>query len=211
MYTGARDSNTTDGEDHMRNQTALMAAFALLTTSSALAAEPPKPAEPAKPAAEKPAAEKPGAPMQAPKPAPENDVIKKSVGNWSCEGTAKGPESKYKSTWSVKSILGGHWYGITYKRAKAGPMPAFEGNATIGYSVADKKYWFVGVDNMGGWINLTSTDGATYTGDGTPGGKKAPVKFTFTGGKDKKGQDSDKLFDVTLDFGVASSHESCKK
>jgi hypothetical protein len=42
-------------------------------------------------------------------------------------------------------------------------------------------------------------------------GHKSPVKFTFTAGKDKKGQDSDKLFDVTLDFGAGGSTESCKK
>jgi hypothetical protein len=196
-----------------------MAALALLTTSTALA-QAPKPTEPAKPAAakpaaEKPAAEKPAPPTAPPKPAPENDVIKKSVGTWTCEGAVKmgdNPEAKYKSSWTVKSILGGHWYSIVYKRAKMGAGPAFEGNATVGFDAADKKYWLVGTDNMGGWINLTSTDGATYTGEGIPGGKKTPVKFVFTAGKDKKGQESDKLFDVTFEFtGMATSHESCKK
>jgi hypothetical protein len=192
----------------MRNQMASMAAFALLTmASAALAAEPAKPAEPG--------AEKAGAPMPPRKPATENDVIKKSVGTWTCEGSAKGPdgqEMKYKSSWTVKSILGGHWYSIVYKRSKMGPMAPFEGNASVGYSLADQKYWLVGVDSTGGWINLTSSDGATYIGESSPGGKRTATKFTFTPGKDKKGQDSDKLFDVTLDFGaVATSHESCKK
>jgi hypothetical protein len=202
----------------MRNQLALTAAVTFLTASfQALAAEPPaKPAaEPAKPAAaaaEKPA---PAAPMGPPKVATENDVVKKGVGNWKCEGTAKmpdGQEMKYKSSWNVKSALGGHWYTITYKRAKMGPMPAFEGNAFVGYSTADKKYWFFGVDNMAGGINLTSTDGATYTGEGTDAQKKVPAKFVFSPGKDKKGEDSDKLFEVSFEFsGMASSHESCKK
>src|SRR4051812_45944368 len=209
---GARSTNTTDGEDHMRNQMAMTAALALLTASAAAtAAEPPKPAE-AKPAAEKAAA--PAAPMTAPKPAPENDVIKKSVGNWTCEGTAKGPEGpemKYKSSWAVKSILGGQWYSIVYKRSKMGPMPVFEGNATVGWSAADKKYWFVGFDSFGSWINLTSTDGASYAGEGVPMGKKTPTKFTFVAGKDKKGQESDKLFEVTPAFGTAPPHENCKK
>jgi hypothetical protein len=211
MYMGARSStHHTDGEDHMRNQMAPMAAFALLFASTA-AAQPAKPAEPAKPAAEKPAA----APTAPPKPAPENDVIKKSVGSWSCEGGVKmgdNPEAKYKSTWTVKSILGGHWYSIAYKRMKMGGLGGFEGDATVGWDAVGKKYWFVGVDNMGGWINLTSTDGAAYSGEGIPGGKKTPVKFVFSAGKDKKGQESDKLFDVTFEFtGMATSHESCKK
>jgi hypothetical protein len=199
----------------MTNQMAMMAAIALLTASSqALAkAEPPKPAEAAKPAAADKAAA-PTAPMAPPKPAPENDMFKKSSGTWTCEGTAKGPEgpeAKYKATWTIKSTLGGHWYSVVYKRSKMGPMPSFEGNATIGYNVADKKYWFVGFDTLGGWINLTSTDNSVYTGEGSPMGHRSPVKFTFVPGKDKKGQESDKLFDVTLDFGMATSHENCKK
>jgi hypothetical protein len=109
------------------------------------------------------------------------------------------------------SVLGGHWYSIVYQRSKLGPMPAFEGNATVGYNIADKKYWFVGVDNLGGWINLTSADGASYAGEGSPMGRRGAVKFTFAPGKDKKGAESDKLFDATLDLGVAVSQESCKK
>jgi Protein of unknown function (DUF1579) len=151
---------------------------------------------------------------QVPKPAPENEVIKKSAGNWRCEGSAKGPdgqEAKYKSSWAVKPILGGHWYSIVYKRAKMGPLPAFEGHATVGYNTVEKKYSFVGFDSLGGWINLSSADGAAYAGEGSPMGKKGPVKFVFSPGKDKKGEESDKLFDVMMDFGGAGGSESCKK
>ena len=203
----------------MKNQIAVVATLTAACWISTANAQAPKAAEKpaAKPAEAKPAADpaaaKPAA-MEVPKPAPENEVIKKSVGTWTCAGTAKGPdgqEIKYKSSWTIKSVLGGHWYAVVYKRSKMGPMPAFEGNATVGYNVADKKYWFVGVDTFGSWINLTSTDGATYTGEGAPGGKKTPVKFAFTPGKDKKGQESDKLFDAPMDFGVAVGNESCKK
>ena len=166
---------------------------------------------------EKPAAEA-GAPghgaPSVPKPAPENDVIKKSSGTWSCDGTGKAPdgkEMKFKSSWTVKPILGGHWFAIVYKRAKMGPLPAFEANATVGYDVAEKKYVFVGFDSFAGWVDLSSSDGAVYTGQGAPMGKVGPVKFSFSEGKDKKGEPSDKLFDVTLDLGVASVSESCKK
>jgi hypothetical protein len=193
----------------MRAQVTATALIGLLAASSNAGAkqEPAKPAPAAKPAA-------PAAPMEMPKPAAENDLFKKSVGTWKCEGTAKGPdgaEMKYKSTWTVKPALGGHWYTIDYKRAKSGPMPAFQGNAFVGYKTVDKKYVFVGFDSLGGWIDLTSADGGAYSGEGSPGGKRGPVKFTFTAGKDKKGEESDKLFDVTLDFGVATAQESCKK
>jgi hypothetical protein len=151
----------------------------------------------AQPAGENPPGSPGAAPGQAPRPAAENELFKKSSGSWRCEGTAKTPdgqEVKYKSTWTVKPALGGHWYALVYKRSKMGPMPAFEGNATVGYNAAEKKFVLVGFDNHGSWI-----------------GQKGPVKFTFSPGKDKKGQESDKLFDVVLDFGAASSSESCKK
>ena len=189
----------------------MMVAVVLTTLAQVATSHAEAPKEGEKPAGE--AAAGHAAPM-VPKPAPENDVIKKSVGSWSCEGVAKGPEGqemKFKSSWTVKPALGGHWYALVYKRAKMGPMPAFEGNATVGYNLAQKKYVFIGFDNMGGWINLSSSDGATYAGDGGPMNKVTPVKFTFTGGKDKKGEPSDKLFDLAMDFGVATSTESCKK
>jgi hypothetical protein len=200
----------------MRNVLAVVTSLATAGWVAVAMAQAPAAGD--KPAAGKPAeAGAPGpaaAAMPKPVPAPENDVIKKSAGTWTCTGTAKGPdgqEMKFKSSWTVKPTLGGHWYALVYKRAKSGPMPAFEGNAIVGYNTADKSYSFVGFDNMGGWIDLRSTDGAAYSGEGSPMGKKAPVKFTFTPGKDKKGEDSDKLFDVAMDFGGAGSTESCKK
>jgi hypothetical protein len=170
------------------------------------------PAGAAAPAAAAPAAAAPK--MEAPKPPAENDMFKKMAGNWRCEATDKmpdGKEMKSKTTWGVKSVLGGQWYSVVYKRAKAGPAPAFEGNATIGYNTADKKYVMIGFDNMGGWINLTSTDGMAYSGEGLPMGKKGPMKISFAKGKDKKGVESDKLMDVTLDLGGMLGTETCKK
>jgi hypothetical protein len=188
-----------------------LAVVATMTAACWAATSQAQPAAGDKPAAEPAAAARSPGP---PKPAPENEVIKKAAGTWTCAGTGKAPdgqEVKYKSTWGIKPTLGGHWYALVYKRSKMGPMPAFEGNATVGYNVADKKYVMVGFDNMGSWIDLSSNDGAVYSGEGGPMGKRSPVKFTFAAGKDKNGQDSDKLFDVTLDLGTASSTESCKK
>jgi hypothetical protein len=200
----------------MKNTSAAVVTVAVAMSAWVATAQAQAPKEPPRDAS-KPAGAvaPPGGAPAVPKPAPENDVIKKSVGTWSCAGTGKTPdgqEMKYKSSWTVKATLGGHWYSIVYKRAKTGPLPSFEGNATVGYNSAEKKYTFIGFDNFGSWINLTSSDGAIYSGEGAPMGKVTPTKFTFTGGKDKKGEPSDKLFDVTLDFGgAASSSESCKK
>jgi hypothetical protein len=194
----------------MRKQ---LAAVAMMTVMGWAAASQAQAPAADKPAAAAPAGTKPPA-MEVPKPPPENDVIKKSAGSWRCTGAAKGPEGqemKYTSTWSVKPTMGGHWYAITYKRSKAGPMPAFEGQATVGYSTADKKYSMIGFDSWGGWINLSSADGAVYTGQSADMGKASPAKFTFSPGKDKKGEDSDKLFDVTMEFGMGGATENCKK
>jgi hypothetical protein len=192
----------------MRKQLAVVAMTMAIATgwTAAALAQPP--------AAEKPAAPAAGAAMEIPKPPPENDVIKKSAGSWRCTGVGKGPdgsEMKYTSSWTVKPTMGGHWYAITYKRGKMGPLPGFDGNATVGFSTADKKYLLIGFDSFGGYINLSSADGATYTGQSGGMGKISPTKFSFTPGKDKKGEESDKLFDVVLEFGQGSSTENCKK
>jgi hypothetical protein len=199
-----------------------ISSVALAQNQMAPAAKPaaaaPKAAAPA-PAAAAPKAAAPApaaapAKMEAPKPPAENDMFKKVAGTWHCDATDKTPdgkEMKVKTTWTWKSVLDGQWYSVVYKRAKTGPMPAFEGNATIGYNGADKKYVFIGFDNMGGWINMTSTDGMAYSGEGLPMGKKGPMKISFAKGKDKKGAESDKLMDVTLDLGGMLGNESCKK
>ena len=216
-----------------------ISSIALAQNQMAPAAKPmapapaaPKPAAAAKPAAATPPAAAPSAAapagaapaavapaaappkMEAPKPPAENDMFKKVAGTWHCDASGKTPdgkEMKVKTTWTWKSVLGGQWYSLVYKRAKTGPMPAFEGDATTGYNTGDKKYVLIGFDNMGGWINMTSTDGMAYAGEGLPMGKKGPMKISFAKGKDKKGVESDKLMDVTLDLGGMIASESCKK
>jgi hypothetical protein len=207
----------------MKNKTMVVVTLTAAWWVATAQAQPPK-------AGDKPAAAPPAAPPAAPggapaapggappsgppKPAPENEVIKKSAGTWRCEGTMKRPdgqEVKYKSTWTIKPTLGGHWYALGYKRAKSGPMPSFEGQGTVGYDVTAKKYLFVAFDDHGSWLDLGSSDGAVFSGDGAVMGRKTPVKFSFAAGKDKKGQESDKLFDLTMDFGGPTASESCKK
>jgi hypothetical protein len=152
--------------------------------------------------------------MGAPTPPAENDMFKKVAGTWRCESISTGPDGKdmkVKTTWTWKNVLAGQWYTVVYKRAKTGPVPAFEGNATMGYNGAEKKYVFVGFDNMGGWINLSSADGMAYAGEGLPMGKKGTIKIAFAKGKDKKGEDSDKMMNVALDLGGHPVSETCKK
>jgi Protein of unknown function (DUF1579) len=202
----------------MTKKTTLLAVTLAAISSIALAEDKAPKAEAPKAdaaAAAKPAADAPkAAPMEAPKPAAENDMFKKVVGTWRCDSISTGPDGKdmkVKTTWTWKSVLAGQWYTVVYKRAKAGPAPGFEGNATMGYNGADKKYVFVGFDNMGGWINLSGADGMSYAGDGLPMGKKGPIKIAFAKGKDKKGQENDRMMNVSLDLGGHPVSESCKK
>ena len=204
-----------------------ISSLALAQNQMAPAPAAPKPAAVAKPAAATPAAANPSAaapagagpaaaapaaepPKGPPKAPAENDMFKKVVGTWRCDSMSKGPDGKdmkVKTTWSWKSTLGGQWYAVVYKRTKTGPIPAFEGNGTMGYNGGQKKYVFSGFDSMGGWIDLTSADGMAYAGKGEEGA----VKIAFAKGKDKKGQESDKLMDVTLDLGSRVINETCKK
>src|SRR5688572_25399433 len=96
----------------------IAAAFAFATT--ALAADPPKPAAPA-PAA--PAAPAAAAPAGPPPPAAElTDAFKPMEGKWKCDGKApdspfgKAHATKADMTW--KSDLNGYWYVMRYEEKK---------------------------------------------------------------------------------------------
>lgn len=144
--------------------------------------------------AEKPAATKTEkAPaMTAPKPGPELDALKPLGGNWACDGKAPagpmGPAHSYKASFNNKWDLGNFWIWSEYdvKKSKENPM-AFTGKGWMGYDSANKHYVWAGVDNMGGWISLTSSgwegDKLTWEGDGMGPKGKTKMKFTFTKGK----------------------------
>ncbi|HTB60599.1 MAG TPA: DUF1579 family protein [Polyangia bacterium] len=191
----------------------ILVAVAIAAISSIASAEDKAATAPAtKPAAPKAdAAATADAPkIEAPKPPAENDMFKKVAGTWRCDSISTGPDGKdmkVKTTWTWKNVLGGQWYTVVYKRTKTGPVPAFEGNATMGYNGAEKKYVFVGFDNMGGWINLSSADGMSYAGKGNEGA----VKIAFAKGKDKKGEDNDKMMNVSLDLAGHPISETCKR
>jgi hypothetical protein len=144
----------------------------------------------------------------------ENDIFRKWLGTWTCEGTADGPQgtkTKYQVTWKWTSVLDGQWYAAVYARPRQGKVVAYQANITAGYDRADKKYLFASFDGFGGWTRLSSVDGASYAGEGTPQGPRAPVRITFTKGKDESGRDSDSRIDVKLEVGGPPITESCRR
>jgi hypothetical protein len=172
----------------------LTGAFALLAFTASVAAAdakaPAKPAPaPAKDAKPAPAKEEKIPPpkdarMGPPKPGPEMDKIKGWVGNWKCKGTTSDPGGqaiKTTSTIKVTKDLDGFWLSVVYTRAKNKELPMqFVGHAAIGWDSVAKSYAFIGVDNMGGWINLHAPDALAWTGDVGMMGQKAPATYTFT-------------------------------
>ena len=183
----------------MRKQ---LAVVAMLTVTSWVAASS---------WAQPPAAETAGG-GQAPVPSPECPSRRRRTTSsrsrpapGGAPATGKGPdgqEMKYNLQLDGQADAGRSLVHDRLQASEDGADAGFEGNATVGFNTAEKKYSFVGFDSFGGWIDLSSPDGAAYTGQGGGMGKVTPVKFTFTPGKDKKGEESDKLFDVTLDFGT---------
>ena len=88
-----------------------------------------------------------------PKRSTKNDIFKKWLGTWTCEGTAEGPQgtkTKYGVTWKWASVLGGRWYSAVYSRPRQGRVVAFEANVTVGYDRADKQYLLSSFDGFGG-------------------------------------------------------------
>jgi hypothetical protein len=173
--------------------------------------------------AQKPAAAPAAAPakMEAPKPYAELEQLKPVFsGNWACEGkipeTPMGPAHDIKAKVSWKWELDGFWASGSREimKSKDEPMP-FKSNVTTGWDKAQSKFVFVGVDNFGGWINLTSTgwagDKMTFEGDGMGMKGKTKIKLTFMKGKTPNEMTAEfQRADEKGAFGPAMT-ESCKK
>ena len=131
------------------------------------------PAEPAKPA-----------PPAAPTPAKELDVAKPYAKNWNCTDSTNAAEKK-TSKLSWKLDVNKFWYAVRMDVAKSKTSPGFTGVGYVGIDPVSKGWMFVGVDNMGGWINLKApataltADGAVFDGEAASMMGKAPAKFTF--------------------------------
>jgi hypothetical protein len=177
--------------------TTLMSASVLVAVSSVALAQAPKPAPmgvapaaaPAAPAATAaPAHPAPPAPPPSaagpPKAPAELDQIKWVEGNWRCEGKAPagpmGPEHPYKSTMKIKRDLDGFWYVSEYeqKKSKENPVP-IKARGFISYDAVAKKIVSVGIDNMGGALQLSGAleaDKISTSGEGSNGGQKFGFK-----------------------------------
>ena len=128
-------------------------------------------------------------PMAAPKPAPELDQMKVLEGNWRCDGRApassSGPERAYKSTWKFKRDLDNFWWAAEYQQSKAKGHPTpMKARGYMTWDAATRSFVLVGVDNMGGSSNESTTgwngDVVTLAGDANVGGKKVPYREVIT-------------------------------
>jgi hypothetical protein len=171
-----------------------------------------KPAAGAKPEAAAPMK------MEAPKPYAELDALKPLAGMWSCDGKAPegpmGPAHAYKATVNHKWDLANFWIWQEYKtmKSKENPM-AFSAKGWMGWDNANKHYVWAGVDDMGGWISLTSTgwtgDKMEFSGDAMGMMGKMKAKFTLTKGKTP----NELMMETSMETpkGPATWTETCKK
>jgi hypothetical protein len=127
--------------------------------------------------------------IEVPKPAKELENLKGLAKNWSCTGTATLPgptpvtysyKSKVKSSWD----LSGHWADWRYEREKTKEAPGVTSEGEWGWDSANKRYMMQGMDDWGGYINLTAgsatPEAITFEGELVLMGQKMPVKFAFT-------------------------------
>ena len=198
---GHRDSMNAPqpGGDRMRNQLAVVAMLTVtcwVATSQAQA-----------PAADKPAAAPAGAAPAGGAQAAAGERRHQEVGrHLALHGHGQGsrrPGDEVHSTWTIKPTLGGHWYALTYKRSKIGPDAGVRGQR---HRRLQHRREEVLDDRLRQLRRLDQPQQHRRRRLQRPErrawARSAPAKFSFAPGKDKKGEDSDKLFDVTMDFGA---------
>ena len=110
-------------------------------------------------------------------------------GTWRCDGRAPsgptGPEHAYKSTWKFKRDLDNFWWAAEYQqvKAKTNPVP-MKARGYMTYDPSSKGFVMLGVDNMGGTSNESTTgwagDSVTLAGDASQGGRKIPFREVIT-------------------------------
>jgi hypothetical protein len=155
----------------------------LVATLVAGALARPAAAEKVAPPASKPAETKPA----DSRPAPETADLKPFVGSWSCDSTARGAGGTAltsKSRLVTKWTLDSRWLAVHLERPR-GKAPGVRAvDAFLGWDGPGKRYWMVGADNDGGWLQLTgptwSGPSLTLTGEGIVDGQKVPLRLTLT-------------------------------
>jgi len=159
-----------------------LTAVAMVGTSAVALAQAPKPTA-------APSAPPPG----PPRPPAELDQLKWIEGNWRCEGKAPagpmGPAHPYKSTMKIKRELDGFWYVSEYEQKKSKENPfAIKARSFISYDAVAKKVISVGVDNLGGALELSGAleaDKIAMAGEGSMGGQKVGFKEVIAKAGDK--------------------------
>jgi hypothetical protein len=118
-------------------------------------------------------------------PTPGQEVLdlKAFSGNWNCIGKAKDGSKVSASLFiGAPRDLGGFWYDVKFNKDKSKDMPAFAGHGILGFDTANRKYYFTGVDSMGGWVVLVgsmSNKVLDLSGNANLGGQVSPFKFKF--------------------------------
>ncbi len=171
-------------------------------------------------APEPPPPPQPAMPTEPPKPGPEHAALGLLAQSWNCDGTMKDPASgadvAYKSTFKGKWDLNKLWLAIEYKQTAKKPPMKFTGKGFMGWNASGKSYLFTGVDDWGGYINLTATgwdaEGKSIVFMGDAGGPmgKMPMRMTFMKG------DTDKQMSWKLEMQMGkdwmqSQSETCKR
>jgi hypothetical protein len=137
-------------------------------------------------------------------PAKENSDLRWLVGAWSCAGTGRGPSGgalSYRARFTFKWDPSGNWLAVHREAQLPRPGPPFAADGFLGWDTAGKRYWLVGVDSDGGWMDLGAAGwegpSLALTGAAAVDGQRTPMRFTLTRGK----TDKDLLFAVESQSG----------
>jgi len=117
------------------------------------------------------------------------DALKALAGTWSCEGLARsaaGTPLVFKARFTNKWDLAQSWLVMRYEQTQ-GKAPTFAAQGFLGWDGAASRFVYLGADSDGGWASVAGAgfagESLTLSGEGVQGGKKAPLRYTFTRGK----------------------------
>jgi hypothetical protein len=137
----------------------------------------------------------------APKPGPEHEILKKSVGTWDAtvEEMAPGAPSKTSKGTETAKLVGGLWLVSDFKSEMMGQP--FEGHAVGGYDPTKKKYVGTWIDTMSPYLQTmegtydekTATSTMIATGIDIATGKPSTSKMIT-----RYESDDEKVFEIMM-------------
>ena len=158
--------------------------------------------------------------MTPPKPGPELEKMKWTIGAWHCTGKrhmppeAGGGTVDTKATMTIKAALDNWYYSGDFKAEKTKEMPGMKAQVFWGYNPVDKHYVQVWMDSMGGMSHSTSNglegDKEVWEGEAVMMGKKMKTRSTLTKKSDKEIALADEV-EAEAGKWVAMGEDSCKK